>query len=206
MRKSRKWLIIAAAVLVAGAAVGVHLYIEHEEHSHHFHAVDRGHLYRSRQPHEEQMREGLARRDVKRIVNLRPEREDPQIFAEEKRVCADMGITMINLPVVEVIPSMDQVREFLTIARRADGATLVHCEHGRNRTSIMVGAYRIVVQDWTVEATCKEMKNYTNLDGQRLDDCRKFLQTVADQRRQLLAQTAPGTTTATSQPTTSTTR
>jgi protein tyrosine/serine phosphatase len=36
----------------------------------------------------------------------------------------------------------------------------VHCEHGRDRTGFVVGAYRILIQRWSIDDALAEMKAY----------------------------------------------
>jgi protein tyrosine/serine phosphatase len=36
--------------------------------------------------------------------------------------------------------------------------TFVHCQHGQDRTGLVVGAYRVKVEHWTKAAAYKEMK------------------------------------------------
>ena len=175
------------AVMALIVAVGMYWRNAHTVAKHRFVEVDAGRLYRSRQPLEEHLRNHTGPLDIRRIVNLRPESEDrpPGIFAMEVRVCRELGIEMVNLPVTEILPTMDQVVEFLRTARRPGGATLVHCEHGRNRTSIMVASYRIVEQGWDAGRAMDEMMSYTNLEKYGLDGPRKFLNQVFEQREQL---------------------
>jgi len=177
---------VAVAVAVA-VVVGVVWRHAHNEAKQQFVDVDAGRLYRSRQPLEEHLRNNTAPRDIRRIVNLRPEAEDrpPGVFAMEVRVCKELGIEMVNLPVTEILPTMEQVAEFLRTVRRPGGATLVHCEHGRNRTSVMVASYRIVEQGWDVGRAMDEMMSYTNLKDDRLAEPREFLTQVFDRREQL---------------------
>lgn len=187
----RRAVALASVLVVTATAVTLLALAEHEEDRHHFSAVDRNHLYRSRQPHESDLKENAPRREIRRIVNLRPEKENPADYAEELRTCKEMGITMTNLPVKEVVPTMEQVRDFLKVARQTEGATLVHCEHGRNRTSVMVAAYRIVVQDWSMPQVEKEMSEFIDLGHDHMKGVVEFLSQVYAQREQLRATTAP---------------
>ena len=182
-----------AVLLLAGAATVYFVHV-HNENKQRFVEVDAGRLYRSRQPLEEQLRHSTGPRDIRRIVNLRMrenEKGNPETFDMEARVCGELGIEMTHLPVEKVLPTMDQVTAFLRQARRPDGATLVHCEHGRNRTSVMVASYRIVVQGWQPDRAMDEMLQYTNLEKRGLDEPREFLRQVFERREELLRTTKP---------------
>ena len=104
-------------------------------------------LYRGAQPSPEGIRQ-LANMGIKTIVSLRRHSRD---MDEERAVAEQLGIRWVNIPVrVWWRPSREQIQQFLTIA--ADPSTrpvFVHCRLGRNRTGLMVAAYRMVQQDWT---------------------------------------------------------
>jgi hypothetical protein len=78
---------------VAGALVAalvVWLVCEHSERSHRFHAVTKGVLYRAEQPEADDLRQGLARRRITTVVNLRYPWEDPAAWNQEKQVCDEL--------------------------------------------------------------------------------------------------------------------
>jgi len=188
MKFTRRHTMVLCAVvgLLAGGGAAYWRHV-HNEDKQRFVTVEAGRLYRSRQPLETQLRHRTGPADIRRIVNLRPASEDrpPGVFAMQVRVCGELGIEMVNLPITEILPTMEQVATFLQTVRQPDGATLVHCEHGRNRTSVMVAAYRIVDQNWTVDRAMDEMLQYTNLKKRGLDEPREFLQQVFENREQL---------------------
>ena len=183
----RKILVVCAVVGLLAGGTGAYLRHVHNEAKQRFVEVDAGRLYRSRQPLEAQLRNNTGPANIRRIVNLRPASEDrpPGVFAMQVRVCGELGIEMVNLPITEILPTMEQVATFLQTVRQPDGATLVHCEHGRNRTSVMVAAYRIVDQNWTVDRAMDEMLQYTNLKKRGLDEPREFLRQVFEKRERL---------------------
>ncbi|MBT3279579.1 MAG: hypothetical protein HN909_02930 [Phycisphaerales bacterium] len=56
-------------------------------------------------------------------------------------------------------PEDEDVRKWLAILKdKTSRPIYVHCRQGVDRTGMMVAIYRIVVQDWTVEAAIEEMK------------------------------------------------
>ena len=181
--------------LLAGAAIAavvVWMVLEHRESKDRFQEVQRGVLYRFRQPEEAQWRY-LARRNIKTVVNLRSPSEDPAAFEREKAECAAAGAEMLNLPVTEKLPTDEQVRQFLSQVRHAKGAVLVHCAQGRSRTGIMVAAYRVVVQGWLAAKAMDEMveTGYHAHSPEESHERLDLLGRLARDRRDWLAKTAP---------------
>lgn len=92
---------------------------------------------------------------VKRDLKLNTERESSDAAAKIN------GIEVICFP----IPLSEQTihkpkSETLSNAVNAikpDG-TYIHCEHGQDRTGLVVGIYRVKVQHWTKAAAYAEMK------------------------------------------------
>jgi len=146
-------------IVLAAAGVAIWALSEHQEEDHRAHAVRPGLLYRSRQPRAEDF-PGLQRRRITRIVNLCTESEDPQAFADEAATCSAYGMRMIHIPIGTDFPRDDQIERFLRELNQPDGATLVHCAHGRSRTGIMVAAFRVVIDAWPIRRAFAEMLRY----------------------------------------------
>ena len=180
---------ILPAVLAGGVAVWA--CVEHEEGRHHFSRVARGVLYRSRQPDAENL-DGLARRNIRLVVNLRTREEDPPTFDWEKSACAQRGATMVNIPVVTALPTDAQIAEFLRVIRANPAATLVHCEMGRSRTGAMVAAYRVVAEGASPAAALAEAAVHNpTLSPREKADLEAMLKSLHENRAGWLARTAP---------------
>lgn len=155
MRKmSRTTWLIAVAVLVGG--VGAWRLIVHFVDEGEIRTVTKGVLYRSGQL-ERFSKSAFARRNIKTIVNMRERCEDPAAFDKEAEFCRQNGIRLANFGVGAVIPGDVQIAEFLRIVKRNDGAILVHCAQGRNRTGVMAAAYRIILEGWSANKALDEM-------------------------------------------------
>jgi protein-tyrosine phosphatase len=79
---------------------------------------------------------------------------------QEQRTCRRLGVNYFGRPMSDVsAPTVAQVKEILSTidACLLTGHTLVHCEHGVDRTGIVCAAYRITRQGWTVEKAVSEM-------------------------------------------------
>ena len=45
-------------------------------------------------------------------------------------------------------------------ASMSNGAVLVHCTHGRDRTGLIIGAYRLIYDHWMLPEVLKEFSDY----------------------------------------------
>ncbi len=108
-------------------------------------------LYRSAQPTAEGMREARAL-GIKTVVNLRSLHSD-------RGALAGTGLGYVHLHVKAWHPEVEDVIAFLKVVTDpARTPVLVHCQHGADRTGLMVAVYRVVVQGWRVEEAIAEMK------------------------------------------------
>ena len=94
---------------------------------------------------------------IKSIVNLRyfTRSGDKKIFN------ASDNIKLINHPLLTWRIKAPEIAQTLKIIRehQKQGAVLIHCYHGADRTGIMVAMYRIIYHNWTIEQAKKEMLN-----------------------------------------------
>ncbi|MBW8822981.1 MAG: tyrosine-protein phosphatase [Xanthomonadales bacterium] len=97
--------------------------------------------------------QGFAAADalgIRTIVNLRPM---PDIVRGPERA------TLEHIPVWTWHVTDGEILDFLRIAGNpAKQPVLVHCQHGADRTGVMIAAYRVVVQDWNKEDAIREMQ------------------------------------------------
>jgi protein-tyrosine phosphatase len=112
-------------------------------------------LFRGAQPSELGLAE-LKKLGVTVIVNLRE--RSGQVDSERKQAEA-LGLHYVSIPVGGFSPpGGDQVVEFLTLLRRSPAdKVFVHCHLGRDRTGVMIAAYRVVEQNWTAAQAIEEM-------------------------------------------------
>lgn len=93
----------------------------------------------------------------------------------------DPQIRRIHLPLhhpdrfddADVIKVLRAIRQ-----AQVDGAVLIHCEHGQNRTGLIAALYRIIYQGWSKEQARAEMFGGGFGDRNRLDDADQFLRRV----------------------------
>jgi protein tyrosine/serine phosphatase len=111
-------------------------------------------LYRSEQLVKAD-KEVILRTPIKTIINLR-------YFTRsmDRKVSSPAdGITLINHPLLTWCISHKDIAQVLQRIRKAlqQGALLIHCYHGTDRTGIMVAMYRIIYHSWSIATAKKEM-------------------------------------------------
>lgn len=156
----RRFLVLAAvlSLLVAGGAVIGHFVYRRQVFPTHLTRVKRNVLYRSGQPSGQQWN-FLWRHNIETVVDLCSKDENPSAFAEEVRECSAAGARFVNIPMQDDDITDEQLQLFLLVTRESS-TTLVHCAQGRNRTGIMVAAYRVIVENWPADRAIREMKKH----------------------------------------------
>jgi tyrosine-protein phosphatase SIW14 len=115
-------------------------------------------LYRGAEP-DDTCLDHLAARGVRTIVNLRDERD----AAERERLrAAALGMTYVNLPMSGFgRPALPEVRTILAaLLAPGAGPVFVHCKRGRDRTGVVVAAYRMAHDGWTAGRAIDEAKRF----------------------------------------------
>ena len=113
-------------------------------------------FFRGGQPKEKDYKD-LAKLGIRTIIDLR---DDPEAY--EKRMAESLGMTYINIPMIEKkYPTPEATELFLkTVNDPATGKFFVHCAGGRHRTGVMGAIYRFKFYNWNFEQVYKEMKQY----------------------------------------------
>lgn len=121
-----------------------------------FHQVNAS-IYRGGRPDEAGIA-ALAKMKIKTILNLE---NDPQAVAEEIRIANLYGIKVISTPMSGFwYPRDRQVQRSLrAMEDPANQPVFVHCQHGEDRTGLIVGLYRVFYQKWAPEAAWNEMED-----------------------------------------------
>ena len=88
--------------------------------------------------------------------------EDPASIAEEKRYLESKGVRFLNLPFKSHKPvDAEGHQAILAALRELAAATLekpvyVHCEHGKDRTGLIIAIHRVQREGWTAEKAYAE--------------------------------------------------
>ena len=113
------------------------------------HRVDDG-LYRCAQPTAAGMREA-EKMGVRTVVNLRSLHSDRDEIAGTK-------LAYEHIPMHAWHAEEEDVVRFLKIVEDpANRPVLVHCQHGADRTGMVVAAYRVIVDGWSKDEAIREM-------------------------------------------------
>ncbi len=184
-------IVIIAGVIVGSIYGGAEVKAIYKKHFPLVSEVVPGVLYRSPQPHHT-MGRIIDKYSIKTVVNLRPRSEDPAAFDAQRDRCHEAGIDFVSLPWAGYACPEDIVEDFLRIARADEGAVLVHCEYGKARTGLLVAAYRILLQGWSVQDAVDEMPlyRYRFTDDGHAERVAQ-LQQIARDKQLWLARTTP---------------
>lgn len=107
-------------------------------------------LYRGAQPTSEGMQE-LKNLGVKTVINLRS-------FHSDRDEIGDTGLGYEHIYMKAWHPEEKEIVKFLQIATdESRQPVFVHCQHGADRTGVMIAVYRIAVQGWTLDEAIQEM-------------------------------------------------
>jgi protein tyrosine/serine phosphatase len=200
-RSNRIIVLLCIVVLIGGVLVVGYIY---RQRSIYPTEVTAGALYRSALPTKRQLAH-LGDLNIKTVVNLcaadeHEDKENPKAYQVEKQFCQEHGLEFVSIPITELLPTDEQVRQFLDVMARhqggsggpsprcsgygrASGAVLVHCAQGRNRTGMMVAAYRIVMEDWPGEKALQEMRDYgADRDGEKGAKKAEFVMAISRDR------------------------
>ena len=110
-------------------------------------------LYRSGQPESEGFT-ALEQMGVRSVLNLRE-------YHKDTRKARHTDLHLMAYPVAAGQVTAADVENCLRLLQDAPKPALVHCWHGSDRTGIVVAAYRIIYQGWSVEAAEKEFRDDT---------------------------------------------
>jgi tyrosine-protein phosphatase SIW14 len=156
VRNSRLSIIIAALALLT-VMTGAGRQEPQEKLLPNFHQVNE-HLSRGAQPLKDGMQR-LAALGIKTVINLRSPNEGTRAEETEARAA---GLRYFNVPMRDLSrPTDEQVERVLSIINDAQNwPVFVHCNHGRDRTGLIVACYRISHDGWTSERAKAEARHY----------------------------------------------
>lgn len=108
-------------------------------------------LYRSAQPDAKGM-EAYDAMGIRTVINLRANHSDDTEAQRTSLILRRVPINTWNI-------KDEQVVAVLSLLRTEEKPILVHCQHGADRTGLMMAMYRIVEQGWTKQAALNELKD-----------------------------------------------
>lgn len=109
------------------------------------------HLYRGAQPTSEGLLE-LKKIGIKTILSLK-------MFYPEKKQAETLGFRYEQISMKPWHPEKEDLIRFLKIVTdEKNTPVFIHCQHGADRTGMLVAIYRISVCGWDKERAIEEMK------------------------------------------------
>ena len=129
----------------------------------HFAVVEPGVLMRCGQPRVRDLEKIRAEHGLSTVVVARGGTRHPlrgRWFRKERSWCEQSGVSLEHMPFSDKsLPPADIFDRFLAVLREPSRRPLlVHCEQGFHRTGILVAAFRIGVQSWSVDRAVAEME------------------------------------------------
>lgn len=127
-----------------------------------FHKVTDG-IYRGARPRKAGVQE-LKALGIKTIVNLESNRyfEETDDARDERQWAKEAGIAYFYQPMSPVTaPTTEAIDAAVKqIIDPLNQPVFVHCYRGSDRTGMVIAAYRITIEGWTVKKAYDEMKQY----------------------------------------------
>ena len=117
---------------------------------HNLYMVDTG-VYRCAQPDKTAFAE-LKIIGISEVLNLRYLRSD-------KRYAKTTDLTVHHVKMLAGKSDFDKLVKTLRIIKNRNGAIVIHCKHGADRTGLVLALYRIVFQDWNKQDAIDELEN-----------------------------------------------
>ena len=107
-------------------------------------------LYRGGQPNNAQLAQ-LKALGVTTVISLR--REEPGLRRDEEREAKRLGMKFYNFPFYGVFGQTPAFFENLMATMRdtQNGVVFVHCQHGRDRTSLAVALHLVFDRGWKAD-------------------------------------------------------
>lgn len=93
---------------------------------------------------------------VTTVINLESSTE---YINQEAKVTKSLGLTYFSVPFISYLPPKDaDVNKVLGLLRDSTHfPVLVHCQHGEDRTGMIIGLYRVEVEGWAPAKAYQEM-------------------------------------------------
>jgi len=113
-------------------------------------------VYRGAQPDHAGM-VWLANHGIKTIINLNDDKNSMEQEAADARA---LGLTEISIPINSfATPNDDDIKEIESTIN-IGVPTFVHCQHGQDRTGLIIGLRRVHFYNWTAKDAHDEMLQY----------------------------------------------
>lgn len=124
----------------------------------------------------------LEKLKIGTVINFLPESDSDWLKTPDIRQ-VQLVYRTNHVDDADVLAALRAIRE-----AEANGAVLMHCKHGTDRTGLMAAMYRVVVQGWSKEDALSEMtQGGFGESGHFRDSVRYVMQADVDKLRTALA-------------------
>lgn len=134
-------------------------------------------IYRGGQPTAEGLK-SISARGIKTIISLRDRNE---VVSEnqpiEEAYAKANGINFQRFPIPGV-PTIREALQVISLIEKAEKPVLVHCLNGSERTTTILGFYRLRHEGWSIEKVLAEADTYGI--AFRTQAYRNFLKSIAE--------------------------
>lgn len=80
---------------------------------------------------------------------------------EEAKAASKLGLRYVHIPLGYLGAPRRKVLQFLrVVCNESSGRVFIHCRRGEDRTGMLVGIYRELVQGWSFSKTYAEMRQH----------------------------------------------
>lgn len=99
---------------------------------------------------------------------------------DDKQWLGDTPMHRVNIALhADRVTDADVIRVLHVIERaQTEGAVLMHCKHGRDRTGLMAAMYRMVIQGWSKPEALSEMRSGGYGNPREMEDALGYLEQV----------------------------
>jgi uncharacterized protein (TIGR01244 family) len=108
-------------------------------------------IYRSAQPEAADMK-ALEQMGIRTVISLRG-------FHGDREKAKGTKLVLISIPIHTWDIDDDEVIQALRALRDAEKPVLLHCQHGADRTGLIMAMYRMTEQGWSREKALDELQN-----------------------------------------------
>ncbi len=111
-------------------------------------------LYRSAQPTAAGFQALEKSLNIKADLDLRDYHSDANFLTGTKITPLNVPMNALHITTDEIVAALKLIK-----AKQAEGPILVHCQHGADRTGVVIAMYRIIYQGWSKAQAIDEMEH-----------------------------------------------
>jgi protein tyrosine/serine phosphatase len=111
-------------------------------------------LYRSAQPTAMGFEAAEIKLKIQTVISLRNFHSDAELLKGTHLVRQSVPMNAWHITNDEILAALKLIK-----TAQANGPVLVHCQHGADRTGVVIAMYRIVYQGWSKQQALDEMEN-----------------------------------------------